>query len=92
MQGYYLLQPSRTASASGTSTLTYFPTSSLPLDPASRFSELFSLKSRWKASEIQPFLADLAVDAKKRDALTLKFTRKIKDDATGELWFAARGR
>lgn len=71
--------------------LTYFPISSLPLEPAARFSELFSVKQRWKVDEIQPFLSDLAVDQKKRDALTLKFTRKVKGD-DGQNYYAARGR
>lgn len=69
----------------------YYPISALPLDPASRFSDLFSIKQRWRLDEIAPFLADLAIDSKKRDALTLKFTRKVKDDK-GETFYAARAR
>jgi sister chromatid cohesion protein DCC1 len=72
--------------------LLYFPVSSLPRDTAARFNELFSVRPRWKVSEIAPFLADLAVDAKKRDALTLKFTRKVKGEEDGEMYYAARGR
>lgn len=69
----------------------YFPASELPLDAASRFSELFSMKPRWRLDEIAPFLEDLAVDSKKRDALTLKFTRKFKGD-DGQTCYTARGK
>ena len=93
LQGFYLTnaaKPSASNSGKG-DMLTYFPISSLPLEPAARFSDLFSVKQRWKVDEIQPFLADLAVDQKKRDALTLKYTRKIKGD-DGQNYYAARGR
>lgn len=88
-QGTYLLNPSRTTATS--STLTYFPISSLPLDPASRFSELFSVRQKWRTDEIAPFLQDLAIDGKKRDALTLKFVRKVKGD-DGVNYYTSRGR
>lgn len=88
VQGFYLLTP---AKGPQEATVMYFPASDLPLDPASRFSELFSVKPRWRMDEIAPFLQDLAVDSKKRDALTLKFTRKFKDD-DGQTCYTARGK
>ncbi|ORY06452.1 hypothetical protein K493DRAFT_251913 [Basidiobolus meristosporus CBS 931.73] len=56
--------------------ITYFPSSSLPLDPAARFRQLFLLKPKWEAHEILPFISDLAL-GKKRDALLLKYTRTV---------------
>ncbi|GAA5954649.1 hypothetical protein JCM3765_003842 [Sporobolomyces pararoseus] len=61
-------------------TIQYLPSSSLSSDPATRFSELFSLKSRWPEAEMGLFIDDLtAGDKKKRDALVLKFVRKVKE-------------
>ncbi|GAA6054717.1 hypothetical protein JCM3770_000046 [Rhodotorula araucariae] len=71
------------------STVQYLPPSSLSPDPAARFAELFSLKSRWLEGEMSLFVDDLTGgDKKKRDALVLKFVRKVKEkDAT---WWTAR--
>lgn len=88
-QGTYLLNPSK--KIGGGDAILYFPISSLPSDPASRFNELFSVKARWRVDEIAPFLQGLAADPKKRDALTLKFTRKVKGD-DGQMYYVARGR
>ena len=41
-----------------------FPVSSLPVDPAQRFADLFLTRSKWKNEDITPFLSDIAVDAK----------------------------
>lgn len=90
-QDSFIDNPTKTAQTASSASILYFPVSSLPLDPASRFSKLFSVKPRWKVSEIAPFLSDLAVDSKKRDALTLKFTRKIKGEG-GEMEYAARAK
>lgn len=86
IQGLCLVNPGR---ASLEPSLVYFPVASLPTDPALRFSELFSARPKWKVKEIAPFLVDLAIDSKKRDAITLKFTRKVKGD-DGEPYYAAR--
>jgi sister chromatid cohesion protein DCC1 len=67
----------------------YLPSSSLSPDPATRFSELFSLKPRWPEAEMGLFIDDLtAGDKKKRDALVLKFVRKVKEK--DETWWTPR--
>jgi sister chromatid cohesion protein DCC1 len=68
--------------------LTYFAASTLPVDPAARFNDLFLTRSRWTGQEIAPFLADIAVDSKDRDKLLLKFARATTD-ASG-VWYTAR--
>ncbi|KAF8974485.1 sister chromatid cohesion protein Dcc1 [Flammula alnicola] len=60
-------------------TLKYFPASALPVDPATRFSDLFLTRKKWKAEEISPFLSDIAVNAKERDKLLLKYCRTITE-------------
>ncbi|OJA14423.1 hypothetical protein AZE42_06433 [Rhizopogon vesiculosus] len=69
-------------------TLTYFPSSALPFDPAARFVELFLTRQRWKHEEIEPFLLDIAVNTKERDKLLLKHARALTD--TGGVWYTAR--
>ncbi|GAA5990274.1 hypothetical protein JCM10908_005905 [Rhodotorula pacifica] len=62
------------------STIQYLPPSRLSPDPATRFSELFALQPRWLESEMSLFVDDLTGgDKKKRDALVLKFVRKVKE-------------
>lgn len=74
LQGVHIFQPPPLNS------IQYLPSSSLSSDPATRFSELFSLKSRWPEAEMGLFIDDLtAGDKKKRDALVLKFVRKVKE-------------
>ncbi|KAG2078863.1 hypothetical protein BDR04DRAFT_996880 [Suillus decipiens] len=69
-------------------TLTYFPSSTLPVDPAARFVELFLTRQRWKHEEIEPFLLDIAVNSKERDKLLLKHARALTD--TEGVWYTAR--
>ncbi|KAK4050252.1 Ctf8p and Ctf18p associating protein [Microbotryomycetes sp. JL201] len=73
-------------------TITYLPPSRLSADPATRFSELFSVKPKWKDTEMVLFLNDLVNegDTKKRDALVLKFVRKVKDPKNGSTLWTAR--
>lgn len=68
--------------------LKYFPASALPIEPAARFSDLFLTRDRWKADDLTPFLADIAVDSKERDKLLLKHARALTD-AEG-VWYTAR--
>lgn len=75
-------------SQNDTDILTYFPASSLPVDAASRFADLFLTRSRWKVEDISPFLADIAINSKERDKLLLKFARGTTD-AQG-VWYTAR--
>ncbi|GAA6026167.1 hypothetical protein JCM11491_006597 [Sporobolomyces phaffii] len=72
------------------SMIQYLPASSLSPDPATRFAELFSLNARWPEAELSRFIDDLtAGDKKKRDALVLKFVRKVKDKQD-ETWWTPR--
>ena len=74
------LLASSTLSAPGPPpTVTYFPISHLSPDPSTRFGELFGAQPRWEESKILPFVDDLAPDKKKRDALVLKFVRKVRE-------------
>ncbi|GAA5917553.1 hypothetical protein JCM6882_001730 [Rhodosporidiobolus microsporus] len=70
-------------------TLQYLPPSSLSPDASTRFSELFALKPRWLEADMSLFIDDLTGgDKKKRDALVLKFVRKVKEGST--TWWTAR--
>ncbi|KAF9222542.1 hypothetical protein BS17DRAFT_708355 [Gyrodon lividus] len=73
LSGNYLRNSSNFSGA----TINYFPTSSLPIEPAARFAELFVTRQRWKSNEIEPFLSDIAVNSKERDKLLLKYTRAM---------------
>ncbi|GAA5978793.1 hypothetical protein JCM21900_000543 [Sporobolomyces salmonicolor] len=78
------------------STIQYLPSSSLSPDPATRFAELFALSPRWLESDMGLFIDDLTGgDKKKRDALVLKFVRKVKDQGkagggTEATWWTPR--
>lgn len=83
VQGLHLYRPPPV------STVQYLPPSSLSPDPAARFAELFSLKPRWLEADMSVYIDDLTGgDKKKRDALVLKFVRKVKDKDT--TWWTAR--
>ncbi|RXW24700.1 hypothetical protein EST38_g1139 [Candolleomyces aberdarensis] len=69
-------------------TLSYFPASDLPTEPAARFSDLFLTRPRWKVEEISPFLSEIAVDNKERDKLLLKYCRAVNE--AGVVWYTAR--
>ncbi|KAI0051203.1 hypothetical protein FA95DRAFT_1485775 [Auriscalpium vulgare] len=70
--------------------LTYFPLSELPTDPAARFTDLFITRARWRAEDVTPFLIDIAVDAKDREKLLLKYARAVTDNEG--VWYTARTR
>ncbi|KAJ7368384.1 sister chromatid cohesion protein Dcc1 [Mycena albidolilacea] len=76
LSGNYLASPGAFGSSD---LLTYFPSSSLPIDPPSRFIDLFLTRPRWKADDIAPFLSEIAVNTKDRDKLLLKYTRTTTD-------------
>jgi sister chromatid cohesion protein DCC1 len=84
-QGNYLVSP---GALGGSDMLTYFPSSALPVDPASRFIDLFLTRSRWKADEIGPFLSDIAINTKDRDKLLLKYTRATTDSQG--IWYTKK--
>ncbi|KAG0042902.1 hypothetical protein BGZ83_012050, partial [Gryganskiella cystojenkinii] len=64
----------------------YFSKSHLPNDPATRFTALFEVKSKWEAQEIRPFLRDLVLDEKKLDVLLLKHARSVKQPGGGVIY------
>ena len=70
--------------------ITYFPAAELPVDPAARFTDLFLTRTRWRADDIVPFLADICVDAKERDKLLLKYTRAVTNNEG--VWYTARAK
>ncbi|KIK68058.1 hypothetical protein GYMLUDRAFT_36879 [Collybiopsis luxurians FD-317 M1] len=86
LAGHYLLIPAGPYSIC--QVVKYFPVSSLPVDPAQRFADLFLTRSRWKNEDIVPFLSDIAVDSKERDKMLLKYARATTD-AQG-VWYTAR--
>lgn len=53
----------------------HFSASQLPLDISARFQALFTIRERWTVDDLSPFLSDVAIDNKRRDALLLKFAR-----------------
>ncbi|KZW00287.1 hypothetical protein EXIGLDRAFT_667661 [Exidia glandulosa HHB12029] len=71
--------------------LTYLPSASLPMDPGLRFNDLFLVKPKWRADELVPFLKDIAIDAKARDKLFLKWCRATTD-ADGAVWYTVRAK
>ncbi|QRV79191.1 sister chromatid cohesion protein [Ceratobasidium sp. AG-Ba] len=71
-----------------TNTLSYYPRSALPSDPAQRFQSLFLTRPKWKTEEIQTYLEDIAVDKKERERLMLKYTRQITEP--DGMWATAR--
>lgn len=72
----------------GNTLLTYLPASALPAEPAARFTDLFLARPRWTGEDISPFLADIAVNAKERDKLLLKYCRTVTE--SGSIWYMAR--
>ncbi|KAJ7498832.1 sister chromatid cohesion protein Dcc1 [Mycena latifolia] len=85
LSGNYLVS---LASMNGGDMFTYFPSSALPVDPPSRFIDLFLTRPRWKADDIAPFLSDIAVNTKDRDKLLLKYTRATTDSQG--LWYTKK--
>ncbi|KIK99326.1 hypothetical protein PAXRUDRAFT_822870 [Paxillus rubicundulus Ve08.2h10] len=84
LSGNYLRNPNDFSGA----TINFFPSSSLPTEPAARFTELFLTRQRWKSDEIGPFLSDIVVGSKERDKLLLKYARAM---TTPEgTWYTAR--
>ncbi|PFH52789.1 hypothetical protein AMATHDRAFT_139314 [Amanita thiersii Skay4041] len=82
---YVTLHPSISSAAP---VMKYFPASELPIEPQTRFADLFLARSRWTHEEITPFLTDIAVDTKERDKLILKYCRAITEEGT--TWYMAR--
>ncbi|KAJ7129580.1 sister chromatid cohesion protein Dcc1 [Mycena epipterygia] len=85
LSGNYLVS---SAPMGGSDMLTYFPSSALPVDPPSRFIDLFLTRPRWKAEDIAPFLSDIAINTKDRDKLLLKYTRATTDSQG--IWYTKK--
>ncbi|KZV69547.1 hypothetical protein PENSPDRAFT_652296 [Peniophora sp. CONT] len=91
LAGNYLSAPAPLSISPDTEPqLTYFPRSELPTEPSARFTDLFLTRVRWKATDIAPFLDDIAVDSKDRDKLLLKYARAVTE--SDGLWYTARSR
>ncbi|WRT67975.1 uncharacterized protein IL334_004949 [Kwoniella shivajii] len=94
LEGEYLLSPPAITSLSFISPsplISHFPISQLPLQPATRFADLFLTRPKWKPEEIIPFLKGLTRDGdiKSRDKLVQKFVRVVKEKE-GVWWYPRR--
>ena len=83
LSGYYILTPCPAPGVSlypnpSSIKIQSFSRHELPADPAARFQDLFLTRPSWLAADLLPFIQDLALDAKKKDSLLLKFTRASK--------------
>jgi sister chromatid cohesion protein DCC1 len=84
LDSLYLLHPAPPLSTSSNAPIPiqrrieHFPRSALPSAPAPRFQALFSARASWTLQDLAPFIEDLAVDAKRREALLLRFARAKK--------------
>lgn len=67
-----------------------YSVSSLPSDPANRFSRLFQERSKWDWKDLQPYIRDLSVPGLTSDGLLLKYTRRTQPTADSEPVFTAR--
>lgn len=87
-QGEHLLTPS--PGPNRPTVITPFSASSLPLDPPTRFADLFLTRARWLPAEMEPFLKGLTPegDRKALERLVVKYVRVVKD--RGRVWWYAR--
>ncbi|KAK6918128.1 Sister chromatid cohesion protein Dcc1 [Dillenia turbinata] len=67
-----------------------FSVSSLPLNPADRFSVLFRKRPKWEWKDLEPYLRDLRVPGLSSEGLLLKYTRKSQPTQDAEPTFSAR--
>nr|XP_043627028.1 sister chromatid cohesion protein DCC1 [Erigeron canadensis] len=67
-----------------------FSVSSLPSDPANRFSRLFLERPKWDWKDLHPYIRDLSVPGLTSDGLLLKYTRRTQPTADAEPVFTAR--
>jgi len=52
--------------------LTFFPASSLPMEPSLRFKRLFTEREEWKEADIDPYLVDICKQNEQVATLLLK--------------------
>ncbi|KAM0010365.1 putative sister chromatid cohesion protein Dcc1 [Helianthus debilis subsp. tardiflorus] len=67
-----------------------FSVSSLPSDPAGRFSRLFQERAKWEWKDLHSYIRDLSVPGLTSDGLLLKYTRRTQPTADAEPVFTAR--
>ncbi|KAF8379128.1 hypothetical protein HHK36_028557 [Tetracentron sinense] len=67
-----------------------FSISSLPSNPAERFSVLFRERSKWEWKDLQPYIRNLRVPGLSSEGLLLKYTRKTQPTLDAEPVFSAR--
>lgn len=67
-----------------------FSVSSLPSNPAARFSMLFQERPKWEWKDLQPYIRDLTVPGLSSEGLLLKYTRKTQPNSDAEPVFSAR--
>ncbi|KAK9051616.1 hypothetical protein SSX86_028243 [Deinandra increscens subsp. villosa] len=67
-----------------------FSVSSLPSDPANRFSRLFQERAKWDWKDLHSYIRDLSVPGLTSDGLLLKYTRRTQPTADAEPVFTAR--
>ncbi|TPX75021.1 hypothetical protein CcCBS67573_g03702 [Chytriomyces confervae] len=84
LQGLYILEDDTGISYS----IRYFPKSELPAPAKDRLEYLFSIRRKWTASDLMPYIDDLAENKKKLDLLLLKYTRMSKVGDT--VFYSAR--
>ncbi|OZJ04854.1 hypothetical protein BZG36_02597 [Bifiguratus adelaidae] len=68
--------------------ISYFSARDLPSSPIARFQRLFAQQRKWSASDIYPYIANLAQDKKKLDIVLLKYTKSLKEN--GEIFYTAK--
>ncbi|XP_022147138.1 sister chromatid cohesion protein DCC1 [Momordica charantia] len=67
-----------------------FRVSSLPSNPAERFSILFKERPKWEWKDLQPYIRDLTVPGLSSEGLLLKYTRRTQPNPNSEPVFSAR--
>ncbi|KAJ9098966.1 hypothetical protein QFC19_006190 [Naganishia cerealis] len=94
LEGEYLIKHPHSASMQRTPLVVPFSVSSLPNDPAQRFTDLFLTRSQWRPEDMQPFLKGLTPegDRKAMDKLVVKYVRVVKDSGKNgsSVWWHAR--
>lgn len=66
----------------------YFPIEELSWNPVRRFQQIFEVKSRWRASEIVPFVREISKNQSQVEVMLLKYSRISMID--GEKYYFAR--
>lgn len=92
LSGEYLLDdPPPTAFATPCKHIRHFPVYTLPMHVATRFTDLFLTRARWRPDDMAPFLAGLYPegDSKARDKLVAKYVRVVKEK-DGSWWYPRR--